>query len=140
MLLYVLALLQVRAKHLQINLCEEYEGPLEIYQEFGIHHLRIPVIDYTAPTLVELEAAIDFMETFVNRGKRVFVHCKGGKGRSATVVLGYLMKRYAITRHDAQIQVMRKRPQIASYVFRRRALCELEQKQGKTEIKRGITG
>jgi protein-tyrosine phosphatase len=37
----------------------------------------------------------------VGANKTVYVHCNGGKGRSAVIVIAYLMKRYKLTREEA---------------------------------------
>jgi Dual specificity phosphatase, catalytic domain len=53
-------------------------------------YLSLPVLDATAPTSEQLRDAITRIETDVALG-RVYVHCALGHGRSACVVIGYLL-------------------------------------------------
>ena len=46
------------------------------------------------------------------QGGKVYVHCKAGRGRSATVVMGYLMKRYDLTPQEAQQRLVKVRPHV----------------------------
>lgn len=51
-----------------------------------------PTTDFTAPRLIDLIEAVDFLMTRDERYARlVYVHCKSGVGRSATVVSAYFM-------------------------------------------------
>lgn len=85
-----------------VNTCEEYAGPVRNYRRAGIEQLRIPTIDFTHPPLENVEAGVEFIERHVNSGGKIYVHCKAGRGRSATIVMGYLMKRYHLTPAEAQ--------------------------------------
>jgi hypothetical protein len=37
-----------------INFCEEYEGPVEKYEELGIQQLHLPTTDHFEPSLDDL--------------------------------------------------------------------------------------
>ncbi len=50
----------------------------------------LPILDGTAPTAEQLRAAVDWLAESVARGP-VYVHCALGHGRTATVVLAYLL-------------------------------------------------
>ena len=55
--------------------------------------LRIPTLDYdSTPTVDEIENAIAFIKTFREKQQSVYVHCKAGRGRSAFLVVCYLVK------------------------------------------------
>jgi atypical dual specificity phosphatase len=78
-------------------------------KSFGFQHIELHVPDYSSPTLKEVQKAV----TFIENGKQVeagvslneqdlekrehrdivFIHCKGGRGRSAVVAIALLMKR-----------------------------------------------
>ena len=58
----------------------------------------------------------------------LLVHCKGGKGRSATIVLAYLMQFQAMTRQQAQRFMISKRRQVSRYLWQRKVLVEFEKK------------
>ena len=74
-----------------VNTCEEYAGPQAAYQEAGIEQLRIPTIDFTPPSLAHVEQAVQFMDEQIAAGKKVYVHCKAGRGRSATPLRAALL-------------------------------------------------
>lgn len=73
-----------------VNCCDEYEGPLDLYQSMGITQLYIPTVDHEEPTLADMEAAMQFIGEWIGEGK-VLVHCRAGHGRSAAIVYCYLL-------------------------------------------------
>ena len=73
-----------------VNTCEEYAGPTEAYEQAQIEQLRIPTVDFTPPTLEMVEQAVEFIKQQIAQGHTVYVHCKAGRGRSATVVACWL--------------------------------------------------
>ena len=75
-----------------VNTCDEYAGPVSVYEKNGIEQLHIPTIDFTHPLIDDVEAAVDFITKHATRGGRVYVHCKAGRARSATVAICWLME------------------------------------------------
>lgn len=49
------------------------------------------MVDHLEPSIDQLERAVQFISTHVSAGESVYVHCKGGHGRSAAVVLCWLV-------------------------------------------------
>jgi atypical dual specificity phosphatase len=95
-----------------VNTCQEYAGPISKYKELGISQLRIPTIDFTPPTLQDIERAVEFMNRHIAAGNTVYVHCKAGRGRSATVVICWLIQNKQISADSAQRWVRKFRPQV----------------------------
>jgi atypical dual specificity phosphatase len=93
-----------------VNTCEEYAGPQAAYQRYGIEQLRIPTVDFTPPTLPDVERAVAFMREQVAQGRRVYVHCKAGRARSGTVVLCWLIAARGMTPAAAQQLILQRRP------------------------------
>lgn len=62
-----------------INMCWEYNGPVEEYRRFGITQLHLPTADLTEPSLVDVLRAVEFLRNVrsTHRNGRVFIHCKG---------------------------------------------------------------
>lgn len=59
----------------------------------GVEHYWLPVPDFIyAPSVEEILPAIEFMRKFEGSGRSVYVHCKAGRTRSATVLGCYLMQ------------------------------------------------
>ena len=62
------------------------------WSEAGVEQLHIPTPDLVAaPSLPSLKEAVKFIHCHGNKGGSVYVHCKAGRTRSATVVACYLM-------------------------------------------------
>ena len=74
-----------------INLCAEYRGPDRSYKQLGMRHLRLPTTDHFEPSVEDLERAVQFIAEHEALGKKVYVHCRAGHGRSAAVVLAWLL-------------------------------------------------
>jgi atypical dual specificity phosphatase len=85
-----LSLVQVRGV---VNLCQEYRGPVWKYRRLGMKELYLPTVDHFEPTVEDLESAVQFIERYQGTGKRVYIHCRAGHGRSAAVVLAWLMSK-----------------------------------------------
>lgn len=70
----------------------------------GIERVKYPTPDFNPPSLETLKSAVDTLvsttsftdtrENSVNRKVKYYVHCKAGKGRSAIVVICYMMKKH----------------------------------------------
>lgn len=102
-----------------VNTCDEYAGPQAAYQQHGIHQLHLPTVDFTHPTLESVERAVDFIERETAGGGTVYVHCKAGRARSATVALCWLLKSRGMTPAQAQALLLEKRPHVNRYLFAR---------------------
>ena len=101
-----------------VNTCQEYAGPIDRYEKAGIEQLRIPTIDFTPPTLEDIERAVEFMNVHIAEGKSVYVHCKAGRARSAMVVICWLIQNKQISAVSAQQWVKRFRPHINNLAHR----------------------
>nr|CAG4641304.1 EOG090X0GSS [Eulimnadia texana] len=112
-----------------VSLNEEYElrylaNSPEEWKQLGVDAVRYTVTDmFEAPSQEILTAGVSFMENIIksNNGK-VYVHCKAGRSRSATMVGCYLMKRYNMTPEEAVSFMKTKRPHILLESFKIAAL------------------
>ena len=109
-----------------VNTCAEYEGPVAQYRQFGIEQLRVPTIDFTHPTLESLVRATDFMSLQIEQGKKVYVHCKAGRARSATVVAAWLIRNANMTADEAQELMLKVRSHINPRIAERPVVKEFE--------------
>lgn len=107
-----------------INMCEEYEGPLREYQNEGIKQLYLPTVDFHPPTQEMIELGVKFMQEQVTQGGGVYVHCKAGRARSATVVLCYLVACKDMTAESAQAYLLTKRPHINPRIYERKVVID----------------
>ena len=113
-----------------VNTCEEYRGPREQYRRLGIEQLHIPTVDFCVPRLEDIERAVTFMDAHTRRGNQVYVHCKAGRGRSATVVLCWLIFRGRLTPAEAQARLQAKRPHVVATIHQRPVVLEFAKRYG----------
>lgn len=95
-----------------VNTCEEYAGPHIEYDRLGIEQLHIPTTDFTHPRLDDVSLAVEFVQRHVEAGETVYIHCKAGRARSATVAMCWLMKYRGLTADQAQHRLLAARPHI----------------------------
>lgn len=62
------------------------------WQDRRIAHLHIHAKDFIPLLVDQIEQGIAFVHGHVKNDKRVYIHCKAGRGRSATIVVAYLLK------------------------------------------------
>ncbi len=118
-----------------VNTCEEYAGPGQAYERFEIQQLRIPTVDFQPPAYEDLVTAVEFIDACVAQGKRVYVHCKAGRGRSATVAMCWLMHAHGMTPEEAQQLLLEKRAHVHRHLaerevvrrYYREQICDAEQ-------------
>ena len=107
-----------------VNTCEEYAGPVRAYERLGIVQLRLPTIDFTPPSLESVERGVDFISAQIKQGGAVYVHCKAGRGRSATIVACWLMRDKGLSPAEAQAWLTRKRPHVNQHLDQRDVVQE----------------
>jgi protein-tyrosine phosphatase len=82
-----------------VDLTVEGEKGLRAYKPFldaaGVGYMRFAIEDWGCPSVEEMDAILDAVDDALERGRRVYVHCYGGVGRTGTVVGCYLIRRGA---------------------------------------------
>ncbi|KAF6105744.1 protein tyrosine phosphatase mitochondrial 1 [Phyllostomus discolor] len=77
---------------------EEYEtrflcNSAKEWRQVGVEQLRLSTVDMTGiPTLANLQKGVQFALKYQSLGQSVYVHCKAGRSRSATMVAAYLIQ------------------------------------------------
>ncbi|MBI1785110.1 dual specificity protein phosphatase family protein [Candidatus Sumerlaeota bacterium] len=87
------------------------EDPLDLamLREFGFDALHLPIRDFGAPSLAQVEEAIEFLSRHSRTGGRVLIHCFGGFGRTGTILACHLVNE-GMSAGDAIREVRRLRP------------------------------
>ncbi|XP_071480187.1 phosphatidylglycerophosphatase and protein-tyrosine phosphatase 1-like [Diadema antillarum] len=85
----------------------------EEWASHGIEQLHLPTVDFSGvPNQDFLEQGVRFIQKHAEEGNSVYVHCKAGRTRSATLVGCYLMELNHCTPQEAQVFMQAKRPHI----------------------------
>ena len=81
--------------------------PLQVPPAFdgAFDVVHVPVDDGTPPGEEQLEAIIRRVREAVDAGKRTVVHCRGGIGRTATVLIPLLMELEGLSLEEATNRV-----------------------------------
>ncbi len=109
-----------------VNTCREYSGPISDYEDFQIEQFYMPTVDFTHPRFEDVCQAVSFIERKLAEGGKVYVHCKAGRARSATVAMCWMIKHYQITAQEAQQRLQLKRPHINPHLYERPVVLEYE--------------
>ena len=81
--------------------------------------------DFEEPMAKEVLAAVHELDAALQDGETVYIHCKAGKGRSATVVLCWLVMKRGMSLEEAQSLLSTRRPQVLSSLWKRSVVSEL---------------
>lgn len=88
----------------------------DIWQSNNVQFLQLQTQDiFETPSQDKLKIGVDFISSFKKPGDTIYVHCKAGRTRSATLVCCYLMKRNNWTPEQAYELLATKRPQLAMH-------------------------
>jgi protein-tyrosine phosphatase len=78
-------------------------------QAMGIDLLRLPTPDFFAPSPPDIDKGIAFIEKQLSLGISVLCHCHAGRGRSAVMVICFLMEHCGMNLSDALAHVKARR-------------------------------
>ena len=92
------------------------------WEKHGIVNKQIKAVDFLPLKQEEIEEGVKYLHSHLEKGKIVYVHCKAGRGRSASIVIAYLMKYHGFSFDQAFAFVKKQRPQINLNSGQRRAV------------------
>jgi protein tyrosine phosphatase (PTP) superfamily phosphohydrolase (DUF442 family) len=83
-----------------IDLTQEGEMPSydsQLQEQAADNHIevsytRIPIIDFDIPSIDQMTMILDKVDNSLKAGKKVYVHCWGGVGRTGTAMGCYLIR------------------------------------------------
>jgi len=82
------------------------------WKKLGVEHRIISAKDFKPLSQSEIKESVHFLEKQSSLGVPTYVHCKAGRGRSATAVVCFLMKKYGYSAEKAKSKVFESRSQI----------------------------
>lgn len=92
-----------------IDIRNERSDDLAFYQQHDIRHLKLRVPDMHVPDDETISAGVEYIQEQVAAGRRVYIHCAKGRGRSATLIAGWLMKYRQMSFDEARDFMVSKR-------------------------------
>ncbi|XP_059477225.1 phosphatidylglycerophosphatase and protein-tyrosine phosphatase 1 [Neocloeon triangulifer] len=101
-----------------VSMNEDYELWLfsnngDTWKNHGVEFLQLSTTDiFETPCQEKLQQGVLFINKFQNTGGSVYVHCKAGRTRSATLVGCYLMQKHGWSAEKAVSFMTEKRPHI----------------------------
>ena len=75
----------------------------------GFTYRHIPIVDETAPSQAQVDEFVGFVDEMLGQGRAVLVHCRGGYGRTGTMLACYLVSR-GWGAEQAMAEVRARRP------------------------------
>ncbi|MFT7584311.1 MAG: protein-tyrosine phosphatase [Cellvibrionaceae bacterium] len=104
-----------------VDIRNERSDDLALYKRHDIRHLKLRVPDIHVPSDEVITAGVDYIQEQVEDGRSVYIHCAKGRGRSATLIAGWLMKYQSMTFEEAR-----------DFMVSKRKLVKLEPRHGET--------
>jgi protein-tyrosine phosphatase len=102
-----------------VSLQSEAPDPVAQLERHGIAWARIGCEDFRAPSLGQIEAAVEAITDFIDRGHRVYLHCFAGLQRAVTVGACYYIAR--------DVERFNARAALDLVVEKRRHACPLRE-------------
>ena len=105
-----------------LSLQDEYED--RFVEPYPLHTLRLRVVDHRAPSLEQLEEAVQFIAEAHAQNLPVLVHCHAGVGRAPLTAAAYLIARRDMDATTAIRYIRVARPNISLNSQQRQRLME----------------
>jgi len=111
-----------------VNLCSNPFVPPDT-QATAFEYLQAPVADCHPPTLEQVGWVIELVRERIGRGDAVLIHCRGGVGRTATVLTPVLMELGGLNLNQA-VEELRKAGRLTQSMEQWRFLEEWAKTRG----------
>lgn len=114
-----------------------FQIPIKLadYKEAGIDVFQMPADDFETLPEDDLETIAHYIEEKIKEGKKVYVHCKAGRGRSTQSVIAYLVSKRGMTVEEGFRLVQSKRVQVSLGPARMATLEKIANKYHKKDFR-----
>jgi hypothetical protein len=92
-----------------LNIRAERADDIAFYARHDIAHVRYLVPDVGVPDSETITSAVDWIARQAAARRPVLIHCAKGRGRSATLLAGYLMREEGFSFEEAETLIRSKR-------------------------------
>ena len=96
-----------------VNVSNELIEPHRSIALAGLAYLQVPCWDGRVPELDDAHRGVRFIAAHVAEGRKVYVHCASGVGRSVSIALCYLCAHEGASVDDALAAISRLRPRVS---------------------------
>ncbi len=96
-----------------VNVSRELIEPRAALESAGITYLQVPCWDASVPELPDAHRGVRFIAEHVAAGRKVYVHCASGVGRSVALSLCYLCSHESVAVDEALAAIARARPRVS---------------------------
>ena len=100
--------------------------PSEWFDGGDIDYVHLRVEDFGAPTVEEIDEAVNFIDKKIRNNRPVLVHCAAGKGRTGAVLAAYMVKRHKLSAKQAIEKIRILRPGSVQSIMQETALSMYE--------------
>jgi predicted ATP-grasp superfamily ATP-dependent carboligase len=100
----------------------------------GSELLVVPIDEYCAPTVEQIETGVEFIASRIQCGKRVYVHCREGVSRAPLFAAAYLIKKRRIPVHQVIDAISTVRPYVCILENQMSVLKLYEEKMLKSHV------
>ena len=74
-----------------VSLTERAFAPMSFLEEFGFDYHHIPIADFDAPQMEQIEEFVGIVQKAKREKGKVVVHCLAGRGRTGTMLACYFV-------------------------------------------------
>jgi len=83
------------------------------WKTLKVPHLHLRAVDFQPLTLETLRKGVKWIELQIKMKRRVYIHCKAGRSRSAAMVIAYLAKKEGKSAEEVLAQIKAIRLQVS---------------------------
>lgn len=110
-----------------VDVRSEYKDDEGLIRKLGLDFLHVGVDDRYSPTIEQLQKIFSFVKGQMAKGRKIFIHCQNGCGRSPLVAMAILIMQGTPTPEAVNI-VEARHPQTGFTLNQERFIYTLEER------------